>query len=258
MPLVEIIVGKDTSDETLARGFDYVLQIGKTPIVVNDSRGFYTSRVFGTYVMEGIAMLKEGVHPRSIEVAGLQAGMPMPPLALQDEVSLSPGAARGRPDEEGPRRRGQGRTPSTRAWRVVRQLCEIGRVGKKAGQGLLRLDATTASSSGPGWRALYPVAAQQPEQRELIDRLMFAQANEAARCFEEGVLRSVADANVGSIFGWGFAPFHGGALQFINAMGAEAFVARARELAAKFGPRFEPAAASSSKQAASGGRFADA
>ena len=89
MPLVEIIVGKETSDETLARGFDYVLQIGKTPIVVNDSRGFYTSRVFGTYVMEGIAMLKEGVHPRSIEVAGLQAGMPMPPLALQDEVSLS-------------------------------------------------------------------------------------------------------------------------------------------------------------------------
>jgi len=89
MPLVEIILGAQTSDATLALGFDYVLQIGKTPIVVNDSRGFYTSRVFGTYLMEALAMLKEGVHPRSIEVAGLQAGMPMPPLALQDEVSLS-------------------------------------------------------------------------------------------------------------------------------------------------------------------------
>jgi len=100
------------------------------------------------------------------------------------------------------------------------------------------------------------VAAQQPAQRELIDRLMFAQANEAARCFEEGVLRSVADANIGSIFGWGFAPFHGGALQYVNAMGAKAFVARARELAAKFGPRFEPAAVVV-KQAESGGRFAD-
>ena len=103
---------------------------------------------------------------------------------------------------------------------------------------------------------LYPLAAQQPEQRELIDRLMFAQANEAARCFEEGVLRSTADGNIGSIFGWGFAPFQGGALQFINAMGAAAFVARARELAAKFGARFEPAAVVV-KQAQTGGRFSD-
>jgi 3-hydroxyacyl-CoA dehydrogenase/enoyl-CoA hydratase/3-hydroxybutyryl-CoA epimerase len=254
MPLVEIIVGKQTSDETLARGFDYVLQIGKTPIVVNDSRGFYTSRVFGTYVMEGIAMLKEGVHPRSIEVAGLQAGMPMPPLALQDEVSLSLGlhvaeqtkkdlAAEGKPYAEHP------------GMSVVRQLCEIGRIGKKAGKGFYDY-GDDGKTLWPELTKLYPVAAQQPEQRELIDRLMFAQANEAARCYEEKVLRSVADANIGSIFGWGFAPFHGGALQFINAMGAAAFVARARELAAKYGPRFEPAAVVV-KMAHSGGRFAD-
>ncbi|MBE0548784.1 MAG: enoyl-CoA hydratase/isomerase family protein [Rubrivivax sp.] len=255
MPLVEIIVGKDTSDETLARGFDYVLQIGKTPIVVNDSRGFYTSRVFATYVMEGVALLQEGVHPRSIEVAGLQAGMPMPPLALQDEVSLSLSlhvaeqtrkdlAAEGKPWLEHP------------GMQVVRKLCEIGRIGKKAGQGFY--DWTDDGKLlWPGLANLYPVAARQPEQRELIDRLMFAQANEAARCFEEGVLRSVADADIGSIFGWGFAPFHGGALQFINAMGAPAFVARCRELAARFGPRFEPAAIVVG-QAASGGRFADA
>jgi 3-hydroxyacyl-CoA dehydrogenase/enoyl-CoA hydratase/3-hydroxybutyryl-CoA epimerase len=239
MPLVEIIVGEQTRDETLAKGFDYVLQIGKTPIVVNDSRGFYTSRVFGTYVMEGIAMLKEGVHPRSIEVAGLQAGMPMPPLALQDEVSLSLGlhvadqtkkdlAAEGKPYTEHP------------GMSVVRQLCEIGRVGKKAGKGFYDYEGGE-KTLWPELTKLYPVAAQQPDQRELIDRLMFAQANEAARCLEEGVLRSVTDGNVGSIFGWGFAPFHGGALQFIDAMGAKAFVERARELAARYGARFEPA-----------------
>jgi len=253
MPLVEIIVGQATSDETLARGFDYVLQIGKTPIVVNDSRGFYTSRVFSTYVMEGIAMLKEGVHPRSIEAAGLQAGMPMPPLALQDEVSLSLAlhvaeqtrkdlAAEGRPYTEHP------------GMSVIRQLCEIGRVGKKAGPGFYD-HGDEGRQLWPGLTTLYPVDAQQPAQRELIDRMMFAQANEAARCHEEGVLRSVADANVGSIFGWGFAPFHGGALQFIDAMGAAAFVARARELAAAYGPRFEPAAVVV-QMAAQGGRFA--
>ncbi|MCE2912450.1 MAG: 3-hydroxyacyl-CoA dehydrogenase NAD-binding domain-containing protein [Pseudomonadota bacterium] len=253
MPLVEIIVGQATSDETLARGFDYVLQIGKTPIVVNDSRGFYTSRVFSTYVMEGIAMLKEGVHPRSIEAAGLQAGMPMPPLALQDEVSLSLAlhvaeqtrkdlAAEGRPYTEHP------------GMSVIRQLCEIGRVGKKAGRGFYD-HGDEGRQLWPGLTTLYPVDAQQPAQRELIDRMMFAQANEAARCHEEGVLRSVADANVGSIFGWGFAPFHGGALQFIDAMGAAAFVARARELAAAYGPRFEPAAVVV-QMAAQGGRFA--
>jgi len=240
MALVEIIVGKDTSEATLARGFDYVLQIGKTPIVVNDSRGFYTSRVFATYVMEGLALLAEGVHPRSIEVAGLQAGMPMPPLALQDELSLSLSlhvaeqtrkdlAAEGRSVPEHP---GLG---------VIRQLCELGRIGKKAGKGFYDYSAE-GKSLWPELGRLYPLAAEQPAQQELIDRLMFVQANEAARCWEEGVLRTVADANVGSIFGWGFAPFHGGVLQFVNAMGTRAFVARARALAQRHGARFEPAA----------------
>ncbi len=252
MPLVEIIVGRQTDDATLARAFDFVLQIGKTPIVVNDSRGFYTSRVFATYVMEGLAMLAEGVHPRSIEAAGLQAGMPMPPLALQDEVSLSLAlhvadqtktdlAAEGRPYTEHP------------GMAVVRRLCALGRLGKKVGQGFYDW-AEGDKALWPGLAELYPVAAQQPAQQELMDRLMFAQANEAARCFEEGVLRTVDDANIGSIFGWGFAPFHGGALQFIDAMGAQAFVARARELAARHGARFEPAAVLV-QRAASGKRF---
>ena len=239
MPLVEIIMGKQTDDATLALAFDFVRQIGKTPIVVNDSRGFYTSRVFATYVMEGLALLKEGVHPRHIEAAGLQAGMPMPPLALQDEVSLTLAlhvadqtrkdlAAEGKAYVEHP---GES---------VLRQMCELGRIGRKAKLGFY--DWTdTGRGLWPGLAEMFPVAAPQPTQRELIDRLLFAQANEAARCVEEGVLRSVADANVGSIFGWGFAPFHGGALQFINAMGARRFVERARELAAAHGERFAPA-----------------
>jgi len=262
MPLVEIIVGRQTDDTTLARAFDYVLQIGKTPIVVNDSRGFYTSRVFGTYVMEGITMLKEGVHPRSIEVAGLQAGMPMPPLALMDEVSLSLSlhVAEQTKKDLAAASSGAGQAYTEHpGMAVVRQLCEIGRVGKKVGKGFYDWGLSSESSSKVLWPELtqhFPVAATQPPQQELIDRLLFAQANEAARCFEEGVLRSVADANVGSIFGWGFAPFHGGALQFVNAMGAAAFVKRSQELAQKFGPRFAPATVVV-QQARSGGRFTD-
>lgn len=239
MPLVEIIVGKETSAETLARGFDFCLQIGKTPIVVNDSRGFYTSRVFATYVMEGLAMLREGVHPRAIEMAGLQAGMPMPPLALQDEVSLSLGlhvATQTRKDVEA---EGQVYTEHP-GEAVLRQMCELGRVGKKAGQGFYDWQAGD-KRLWPGLAELYPLAAEQPAQSVLIDRLMFVQANEAARCLQEGVLRSVADGNIGSILGWGFAPFQGGALQFINSLGLKPFVARATELARLHGPRFAPA-----------------
>jgi 3-hydroxyacyl-CoA dehydrogenase/enoyl-CoA hydratase/3-hydroxybutyryl-CoA epimerase len=255
MPLVEIIVGEKTSDETLARGFDYVLQIGKMPIVVNDARGFYTSRVFGTYVMEGLAMLGEGVHPRSIEVAGLKAGMPMPPLALQDEVSLSLALhiaeqtkkdllAEGKPLPDHP---GQP---------VLQNIgATQGRIGKKAGKGFYDYNGKEKSL----WAELtqlYPPKAVQPTQQELVDRLLYVQANEAARCFEEKVVRSVADTNIGSIFGWGFAPNQGGALQFINAVGAKRFVERARELAKAYGPRFEPATVVV-KMAQEGGRFED-
>jgi len=256
MPLVEIIVGEKTSDETLARGFDYVLQIGKTPIVVNDSRGFYTSRVFATYVMEGIAMLAEGVHPRSIEVAGLKAGMPMPPLALQDEVSL--GLSLHVTDQTRSDLEAEGKNyPQHPAEAVLRKVGrDLGRVGKKAGKGFYDYQGKE-KSLWPELAALYPPRADQPAQQELVDRLMFIQANEAARCFEENVVRSVADTNIGSIFGWGFAPHHGGALQFINAMGAPRFVQRARELAAQYGARFEPAAIVV-ELARTGGRFEDA
>lgn len=256
MPLVEIIVGEKTSDETLARGFDYVLQIGKTPIVVNDSRGFYTSRVFATYIMEGLAMLGEGVHPRSIEVAGLKAGMPMPPMALQDEVSLSLSLHIAEQTKKDLAAEGK----SIPAHPAASVLENIGgkhqRVGKKTGKGLYDYHGKE-KTLWPELTQLYPPAANQPSQQELVDRLLYVQANEAARCFEENVVRSVADTNIGSIFGWGFAPNQGGALQFINAVGAPQFVARARELAALYGERFAPAAIVV-RQAAEGGRFEDA
>lgn len=241
MPLVEIIMGEKTDDETLAKAFDYVLQIGKTPIVVNDSRGFYTSRVFATYVTEGIAMLGEGVHPRTIEVAGMKAGMPMPPLALQDEVSLSlvmhitdqtnkDLAAEGKPPIN---------HPSYKVLEVVGR--EHKREGKKAGKGFYDYPENGEKKLWPELTNLFPPKQNQPQMQELVDRLLFIQANESAKCYEENVVRSVSDTNIGSIFGWGFAPNQGGTLQFINSMGAEKFVARSRELAEKYGERFEPA-----------------
>ncbi|MCG3843270.1 enoyl-CoA hydratase/isomerase family protein [Psychrobacter sp. Ps1] len=241
MPLVEIIMGEQTDDATLAKAFDYVVQIGKTPIVVNDSHGFYTSRVFGTYVSEGIAMLGEGVHPRSIEVAGMKTGMPMPPLALQDEVSLSLAlhvseqqqadmAAEGKPIVVRP------------SYEILKTLVnEQGREGKKNGKGFYDYPTEGDKHLWPELVNLYPPKSEQPSQQDLVDRLMFIQANESAKCYEENVVRSVADTNIGSIFGWGFAPQYGGTLQFINAMGVSAFVERSRELAAKYGERFEPA-----------------
>jgi len=241
MPLVEIIMSEQTDDATLAKAFDYVLQIGKTPIVVNDSRGFYASRVFGTYVTEGMAMLGEGVHPRSIEVAGMRTGMPMPPLALQDEVSLSLAlhvseqqqldlAAEGKPVTVRP------------SYDILKTLVnEYKREGKKNGKGFYEYLDNGDKHLWSELIKLYPPKSEQPSQQDLIDRLMFIQANESAKCYEENVVRSVADANIGSIFGWGFAPHHGGTLQFINAMGLDVFIARSRELAAKYDERFAPA-----------------
>lgn len=241
MPLVEIIVGEETDDATLAKGFDYVGQIAKTPIVVNDSRGFYTSRVFGTYVSEGIAMLAEGVHPRSIEVAGLKAGMPMPPLALQDEVSLSLSLHVMQQTKRALEAEGKTFTAHPAMPVVEKMVNELGREGKKVGKGFYDYPENGEKRLWPELTELYPTKEEQPSQQDLVDRLLYVQANETAKCFEENVVRSVADANVGSIFGWGFAPNQGGTLQFINSVGVKKFVERSRELAAEYGERYEPA-----------------
>lgn len=241
MRLVEIIVGEKTSDYALAKAFDYVLKIKKTPIVVNDSRGFYTSRVFSTYVNEGMALLGEGQHPRAIESAGLKGGMAVGPLTVSDEVSLElmmhireqtrkDLAAEGIEMPE---------HPAIRVLDVM--VSELGRKGKAHKAGFYEYPEGEKKYLWPGLVETFPLnGGTALSQDEMIERLMFVQALESARCLEEGVLRSVADANIGSIFGWGFAPFKGGTLQYINDYGLPEFLDRSRELAQLYGGRFEP------------------
>ncbi len=240
MRLVEIICGKKTSDETLARAFDYVLQIKKTPIVVNDSRGFYTSRVFGTYPQEGIALLWEGNDPRTIEQAGRKAGMPVGPLAITDEVSLS--LSKHIRDQTRRDFEAEGKTleepPHSRMLDVM--VDEYKRGGRAEGGGFYEYPKDGKKYLWPKLREVFPPKGEPVPFEEMIERMMFVQALETVRCYSEGVLRSVADANIGSIFGWGFAPFKGGTLQYINDYGVKEFVARSRKLAAKYGKRFQP------------------
>ncbi|HND46234.1 MAG TPA: 3-hydroxyacyl-CoA dehydrogenase NAD-binding domain-containing protein, partial [Chitinophagales bacterium] len=208
MPLVEIICGKETDDATLAKAFDYVLQIKKTPIVVNDSRGFYTSRVFSTYVMEGIALLAEGEHPRSIENAGLKAGMPVGPLALTDEVSLKLMDHIRQQTEKDLIAEGK-EIPKHPGLPVISKMLELNRPGKAAGAGFYEYPKDGKKHLWEGLTQQFPLKEQLSEH-EMVERLLFVQAIDTVRCVEENVLRSVADANIGSIFGWGFSPFNGG------------------------------------------------
>jgi 3-hydroxyacyl-CoA dehydrogenase/enoyl-CoA hydratase/3-hydroxybutyryl-CoA epimerase len=238
MAIVEIIVGKETSETTLAQSMDLVRALGMTPIVVNDARGFYTSRVFSTYVLEGLALLAEGVAPALIENAGLQAGMPVGPLALTDEVSseliwkidrqtrLDLGDAyRARPGHE-----------------VAARMVQLGRIGKKAGKGFYDYPQEGRKTLWSGLAELFPRAAVQPDVADVVERLTVVQAVETARCMDEGVLRSARDADVGAILAWGFPPFRGGPLSMIDNAGAAAFVAQCERLAAAHGDRFAPPA----------------
>lgn len=240
MKLVEIIMGEKTSKETLARAFDYVLQIAKTPIVVNDSRGFYTSRVFTTYVLEGLALLGEGAHPRRVEVAGLDAGMPVGPLALSDEVSIELMykilmATKKDLEASG------AKLPDHPGHKVVFHMIEeLNRLGKKNNEGFYEYPEKGSKSLWTGLAEHFPVSEDQLSRDEMMDRMLYIQSLETVRCMEEGVITSASDANIGSIFGWGFAPFHGGTLQYINAVGLKKFATRAKELASKYGERFEP------------------
>ena len=240
MQLVEIIRGKQTDDETVARAFDYVQAIGKMPIVVNDSRGFFTSRVFGTFVMEGVAMVGEGIPAAAIENAGIQCGMPVGPLAVLDETALTLSLHvmdQTRADFEAD---GKTYTPSAGELLVAEMVRKHARPGRAGGAGFYEYPAEKGAKKflWPQLKDLYEKSDAQWNITDLKDRLLYRQAVETARCLEENVLTTVHDANIGSIFGIGFPAWTGGAMQFIYGMGIETFEARAAELAQRFGAGF--------------------
>jgi 3-hydroxyacyl-CoA dehydrogenase/enoyl-CoA hydratase/3-hydroxybutyryl-CoA epimerase len=237
MPLVELICGEKTSDETLARAFDFVRQIRKTPIVVNDSLGFFTSRVFGTQLMEAAQMITEGLHPVRIDAMGRAIGMPVGPLTVHDEVSLKLSVevmdthlAMGLVNiEDDP-------TPAATQL-LVRMVGEFGRGGRHYGGGYFEY--------GPDGKAIWPGLLEnyyrqdvEIDDQDIKDRLLFRSVIESIKCLEEGVLRSVADGNIGSILGIGAPAWTGGYIQFVNTYGLERFIIRCDELAEQYGDRF--------------------
>jgi 3-hydroxyacyl-CoA dehydrogenase/enoyl-CoA hydratase/3-hydroxybutyryl-CoA epimerase len=240
MKLVEIIRGKQTDDETVARAFDYVQALGKIPIVVNDARGFFTSRVFGTFVMEGAAMVGEGIPAAVVEQAGIQAGMPVGPLAVLDETALS--LTVHVLDQTRADYRAEGGTyiASPGELLVERMVKEFDRNGRAAGGGFYEYPEEKGAKKylWPELNRLFEKPGVQWNMQDLKDRLLYRQSVETARCLSENVLTTLHDANVGSIFGIGFPGWTGGAMQFIYGTGIDAFCARAAQLAEKYGPGF--------------------
>jgi 3-hydroxyacyl-CoA dehydrogenase/enoyl-CoA hydratase/3-hydroxybutyryl-CoA epimerase len=237
MPLVEIILGKKTSEDTLARALDYVGQLRKTPIVVNDSRGFYTSRCFGTYVYEGMAMLQEGVNPALIENAARMAGMPVGPLAVADEVTIDLQWKVIKQTEQDLGRR----FVKPVAYDVVQKFVEeLNRPGRRFGAGFYDYPKDAKKHLWTGLRDVFPLAFNQLETAEVVKRLMYIQALETTRCMEEGVVTTAAEADLGSILGWGFPAWTGGTLSYIDTIGVRAFVAECERMSKRYGKRFKP------------------
>ncbi|MER5984409.1 3-hydroxyacyl-CoA dehydrogenase NAD-binding domain-containing protein [Streptomyces sp. NPDC001787] len=245
MPLVEIIKGERTGDEALARAFDLVRRIRKTPIVVNDSRGFFTSRVIGQFINEGVAMVGEGVEPASVEQAAAQSGYPAKVLSLMDELTLTlprriRDETRRAVEEAGGTWAGH---PSDEV--IDRMVDEFGRPGRSGGAGFYDYDeAGRRAGLWPGLREHFAKPDAEVPFIDMKERMLFSEALDSVRCLEENVLVSVADANIGSIMGIGFPPWTGGVFQYINGYegGLPGFVARARELAERYGDRFLPPA----------------
>jgi 3-hydroxyacyl-CoA dehydrogenase/enoyl-CoA hydratase/3-hydroxybutyryl-CoA epimerase len=243
MPLLEIIVGEKTGDEALARAVDYAQQIKKTPIVVNDSRGFFTSRVIGTYTMEALALLAEGVPAASVEQACTQAGYPVGALALTDEINMN--LWKKIHDQTRDAALAEGRDfPEHPATPVFEKMIEIGRPGRSAGAGFYEYADGRKVGLWPELAETFGTKPGEPEipMRDMQERMLFIESLETVKCFDEGVLRTVADANIGSIFGIGYPAWTGGVIQYINGYegGLAGFVARAKELAARYGDRFTP------------------
>lgn len=238
MKLVEIIRGQQTDDETIARAYDYVQALGKLPIVVNDSRGFYTSRTFGTFVMEGAAMLGEGIPAPVIENAAMQAGMPVGPLAVLDETALSLSVHVLEQTRMDFQKEGRQYVATPGETLVEQMVKQHHRAGRSAGGGFYDYPEGGKKHLWPQLKSLYEKPGVEWTLQDVKDRLLYRQAVETARCLAEGVLTSVHDGNIGSIFGIGFPAWTGGALQFIYGMGIEAFEQRCAELAAQHGNGF--------------------
>ena len=240
MKLVEIIKGYKTNDETIAKAFDYVLKIKKIPIVVNDSRGFYTSRVFSTYPNEGLALLAEGNSPQEIESAGKKAGMPVGPLAVIDEVNI--GLVAGIRNQTRKDLAAEGKKlPPGPADPVIDLMTEkLNRLGRANGRGFYEYPDNGKKYIWPELKKHFPPTKNPLSQNKMMERMLFVQVIETIRCYEENVVTSVEDANIGSIFGWGFAPLKGGTLQFVNDYGIQEFEKQAQKLAKKYGERFAP------------------
>ncbi|MGD1037560.1 MAG: 3-hydroxyacyl-CoA dehydrogenase NAD-binding domain-containing protein [Roseiarcus sp.] len=241
MMLVEIIMGARTGQRALAAAIDFVRAIKKTPIVVNDCRGFFANRCVGNYIREGHLMLMEGAPPAMIENAAKMAGMPVGPLSLNDEVAID---LVWKILQAAKKDLGAGAVDPAQERLLQAMVVEEQRFGRKNGKGFYDYPANAPKKLWPGLariagKALDPDAISV---RDLKDRFLFVQALEAARCMEENVVVDPREADVGSILGFGFAPFTGGVLSLIDGMGAKAFVARAEELAAQYGPRFAPSA----------------
>ena len=237
MQLVEVITGEQTSDECLARSLDFVKRIGKIPIVVNDSLGFYTSRIVARFVDEGIAMVGEGINPALIENGGKMAGFPVGPLALADEVSLEL-----MHEIRKQHRRDLGDAYEEKPGQeVLTEFVEqLGRLGRKSGGGFYEYPAEAAKSLWPGLHERFPKRNNQPDVEEVKKRLLYVQSVDAARCLDEGVLGDPRDGDVGSILGWGFPAYTGGAVSLIDYVGVDEFVRECERLSRDHGERFEP------------------
>jgi 3-hydroxyacyl-CoA dehydrogenase/enoyl-CoA hydratase/3-hydroxybutyryl-CoA epimerase len=249
MNLLEIIVGEKTSDATLAKAIDIAQQIGKTPIVVNDSRGFFTSRVIGKFLDEAIAMVGEGLNPASIEQAGLQAGYPAAPLQLYDELTLTLPRKIREETKAAVIAGGAGWTEHGSEAVVDRLIDDFDRKGRSTGGGFYTYSDGKRVGLWPGLHEHFTKPGAEIPFEDMKERMLFAEAIETVRCLDEGVLRSVPDANIGSILGIGFPAWTGGVIQYINGYpgGTAGFVARATELAETYGPRLAPPASLAAK-----------
>ena len=238
MKLVEIIKGEKTDSETLAKAFDFVIKIKKVPIVVNDSRGFYTSRVFERYTGEGMALLAEGNSAQAIETAGKNAGYPVGPLAVIDEINI--GLAADIRDQGWHDLEVEGKDLPRGPWDDVIDFMtkEVKRTGRASGGGFYEYPKGEEKYLWPELNNYFPLTDKPLDEKEMIDRFYFSQVIETIRCYEEGVLTKVAEANIGSLFGWGFPAFTGGTLQFVNTYGIREFKKRSQELSENYGDRF--------------------